>query len=130
MKPWLKSCQVLECLAKLQCENPKITYHSLGTGWKNLGTRSWSFLLWVQSGELLKSDFKLRPWPVVTCWFVRPIRDNKTRVENKWDDNDKGKTKCRIKPDQSPLFPSQISQSSLELHSGIQDVMMISSGLW
>jgi len=50
-----------------------------------------------------KIDFKLRLWPVVTCWLVRPIRDSKTSVESKWDDNDKGKTKCTLKPDPLPL---------------------------
>ena len=70
--------------------------------------------------------FKLRFWPVVTCWLVRPIRGNETSVESKWDYNDKGKTKCTLKPDPSLLLPSQISQSSLELQPGIQDVTMIS----
>jgi len=74
--------------------------------------------------------FKLRFWPVVTCWLVRPIRGNETSVESKWNDNDKGKAKCTLKPDPSPLIPSQISQSSLELHPGIEDVTMISIVLW
>jgi len=75
---------------------------------------------------MLKIDFKLRLWPVVTCWLVRLIRDSKTSVESKWDNNDKGETKCTLKPDQLPLFLSQILQSSLELHPNIQDVTMIS----
>jgi hypothetical protein len=73
-----------------------------------------------------KNIFKLRLWPVVTCWLFRPIRDNKTNVESKWDDNDKGRTKCTLKPNLSPLLPSQILQSSLELHPGIQDVTIFS----
>jgi len=73
-----------------------------------------------------KIVFKLRLWPVVTCWSFRPIRDSKTSVESKWDDNDKGKTKCTLKPDPSPHLPSQILQFSLELHPGTQGVTMIS----
>ena len=74
--------------------------------------------------------FKLRFWPVVTCWLVRPFGGSKTSVESKWDDNNQGKAKCTLKRDPSPLIPSQISQSSLELHPGIQDVTMISIVLW